>query len=138
VSHPGPTIGYRLEEDGTVLAYIPDHEPALGVADLRAVAPDWSSGFALAENADVLLHDAQYTEEEYLERVGWGHSSVADAVAFARAANVRRLIMFHHDPLHADGDLEDLLDRARILWGDDASGPALAFEGLELVVGPPG
>ena len=133
VNHPGPTVGYRLEENGKVLSYISDHEPALGV-DLETVSPDWISGYSLAERADVLFHDAQYTEDEYPERVGWGHSSVAHTVTFALIAKVRRLLMFHHDPLHSDAQLESMLVRARELWGQERNGLALSYEGMEIEV----
>jgi len=131
VNHPGPTVGYRLEENGKVLTYISDHEPALGV-DLATVPPDWISGYAIAERADVLFHDAQYTEEEYPGRVGWGHSSIAHTVTFALVAKVRRLLMFHHDPLHSDAQLEAMLVRARELWGQERNGLALSYEGMEI------
>ena len=131
VSHRGPTVGYRLEEDGLALAYIPDHEPALGV-DLRSVEPEWISGHAVAQGAEVLLHDAQYTEAEYPQRVGWGHSSVAHVVAFAAVSDVRRLVMFHHDPMHSDAQLEELLARARELYDGRGAEPVLAHEGMEL------
>ncbi len=130
VSHPGPTVGYRLSENGRSLAYIPDHEPALGVDDLAAISPEWVSGYALAFSVDVLLHDAQYSAEEYSARVGWGHSKVDDAVAFALSAGAGRLVLFHHDPLRADCDLEALLASAVCLWGEDGTPPALAQEGL--------
>jgi ribonuclease BN (tRNA processing enzyme) len=80
VSHPGSTVGFRLEHDETSLAFIPDHEPVLGV-DLAELEPEWISGHAVADGVDVLLHDSQYSETEYADRVGWGHSSVADAGA---------------------------------------------------------
>ena len=74
VCHPGPTLGYRLEDDrGGVLAYMSDHEPALGGGELGG-SPEWTSGYDLARGADVLIHDAQYTDEEYPAHVGWGHS----------------------------------------------------------------
>jgi ribonuclease BN (tRNA processing enzyme) len=131
VSHPGPTLGFRIEERGRTLAYIPDHEPKLG-GGLRELTPDWISGFALARGANVLLHDCQYSEEEYEARIGFGHSSVADAVVFGELAAVKRLFLFHHDPLHTDTDLEALQQRARALWRGEGAPPALAFEGLEL------
>lgn len=135
VSHRGPTVGYRLEEGDQSLAYIPDHEPALGV-DLRAVEPEWISGHGVARGAQVLLHDAQYTEDEYPERVGWGHSSIAHVVTFAEVCQVHQLVMFHHDPLHTDDMLEVLLGRALDLWKGQGPDPVLAYEGMELDLTP--
>jgi len=134
VNHPGPTLGYRVEQTGKVLTYISDHEPALGI-DLSSASPDWVSGYGLARGADVLFHDAQYTEDEYPHRVGWGHSSIAHTVAFGLLAKVRRLLMFHHDPLHTDAQLETMLVRAHELWGDEHDGLALASEGMEVEIG---
>lgn len=130
VVHPGPTVGYRIETNGSALAYIPDHEPALA-GPIMARTLDWLSGAPVAADADVLLHDAQYSEDEYPERVGWGHSSVADAVAFADAVRARRLLMFHHDPLHSDAALEEMEQRAREL-SRNSSEPSLAREGMVL------
>jgi phosphoribosyl 1,2-cyclic phosphodiesterase len=127
VQHPGPTLGYRIYGDGAVFAYIPDHEPALG-ADLDGLSPDWISGAGIADRADVLFHDSQYLEAEYADRAGWGHSSVASAVSFARLARVERLVLFHHDPLHTDADLDELGGRAHELWGPDGAAPELARE----------
>jgi phosphoribosyl 1,2-cyclic phosphodiesterase len=129
VKHPGPTVGYRVEEDGAALAYLPDHEPALG-SDLSTVEAEWISGIALAEGAAVLLHDAQYTQEEYVERVGWGHSSTEDVVTFARRAGSRRLVLFHHDPLHTDEQLERILARANELKASGDAEVELAREGM--------
>jgi phosphoribosyl 1,2-cyclic phosphodiesterase len=133
VSHPGPTVGYRIEGDGALIAYIPDHEPALGT-DLAELKPDWISGYAVAQFADVLFHDGQYFENEYATRVGWGHSSIADTVTFARLADVQRLVLFHHDPLHTDDDLDGLETHARELWGVDGRPPELAREGATVTV----
>ena len=129
VKHPGPTVGYRVEENGAALAYLPDHEPALG-SDLSTVEAEWISGIALAEGAAVLLHDAQYTQEEYVERVGWGHSSTEDVVTFARRAGSRRLVLFHHDPLHTDEQLERILARANELRASGDAEVELAREGM--------
>ncbi len=134
VSHPGPTLGFRLEAGGRVLAYIPDHEPVLGV-ELDSLEPEWISGHALAAGADVLLHDCQFSEEEYPTRVGWGHSSVAHAVALAQRAEVRRLVLFHHDPDRGDDEVERLSARARELWGEGPGEPPLAArEGMTIDV----
>jgi phosphoribosyl 1,2-cyclic phosphodiesterase len=106
VCHPGPTVGYRLASEHGSLAYLPDHEPALGVRQFPGTS-DWTSGFELAHGVDLLLHDAQYTEDEYVERIGWGHSTLTNAVAFAHLSGARELIAFHHDPAHDD----DFLDK---------------------------
>ena len=131
VSHRGPTVGYQISENGQSLAYIPDHEPALGV-DLDSVEPEWVSGHAVAQGVDLLFHDSQYTEEEYLQRVGWGHSAVTHVVSFAEMCQVQQLVMFHHDPLHTDDQLEVMLARAKELWTGGGNGPVLAYEGMEL------
>ena len=108
VTHPGPTVGYRLAAEEGSLAYLPDHEPALGVRHFPEER-SWTSGWGLANNVDLLVHDAQYTQEEYAARVGWGHSTLADAVAFAKLAGARRLLAFHHDPAHDDAFLDDFV-----------------------------
>jgi len=111
VCHPGPTVGYRIETEHAVLCYLPDHEPALG----SSVFPghgDWTSGYAAAKDADLLIHDAQYTSAEYAEHIGWGHSSMQQAFAFAKLAGVKHFVPFHHDPAHSDDDLDRLISSA--------------------------
>ena len=83
VTHRGPTLGYRIDDGDSSLAYIPDHEPALG-ADLDALDEDWISGFELARDASLLIHDGQYSDAEYPEHLGWGHSALSHALAFAQ------------------------------------------------------
>jgi phosphoribosyl 1,2-cyclic phosphodiesterase len=129
VSHVGTTLGYRLSENGSVFAYLPDHEPSVGIP-LDSLSTDWISGFAIAAGATALVHDAQYSEDEYPSKVGWGHSSVADAVGFATRATVEQLLLFHHDPLHDDQTLEALQQRARDLWTGQGRPPAVAQEGM--------
>jgi ribonuclease BN (tRNA processing enzyme) len=107
VCHPGPTVGYRIAADDATLCYMPDHEPALG-AKIFPGEPNWLSGFELAKNADLLIHDAQFTHEEYPSHVGWGHSSITHVLDFARAAGARHLVPFHHDPSHSDAILEQI------------------------------
>ncbi|MFN2543589.1 MAG: MBL fold metallo-hydrolase [Actinomycetota bacterium] len=134
INHPGPTVGYRIQEDDRTLAYMPDHEPALGVEDLTTASPEWVSGVGVAYGVDTLFHDAQYTQEEYDMRVGWGHSSTEHAVNFGRLAKVRDFVMFHHDPLHSDDRLDALLRYARELWGEDQGSIQMAYEGLMIEV----
>ena len=128
VVHPGPTLGYRIEADGSSIAYLPDHEPALTGIEERP--SDWISGAAIAEGADVLLHDAQYFEDEYEQRIGWGHSSVSDTIAYAQALQVGRLVLFHHEPHHSDDVLSGLEERAQDLLRQDGGRPTLAREGM--------
>lgn len=120
MQHPGPTVGYRLEENGRSLAYVPDNEPAL----------DREAALAVAAGADVLLHDAQFTEFEYATRIGWGHSAVPDFAQIVRAAQPKRAVMFHHDPSHSDDELEEMEKLTRELVERDSL--ELAREGLEL------
>ena len=122
VVHPGPTVGYRIEEAGAVVAYLPDHEPALGG---RAFERRWTSGFDLAADADLLIHDAQYTAAERAERLGWGHSATEETVDFAAAARVRRVVLFHHDPGHDDETLDRMTAAAVDHAAADGHGPAV-------------
>jgi len=108
VCHPGPTVGFRITGDTGTVTYLPDHEPALG-ARRYPDDPAWTSGFALAEGADLLIHDAQYDDDEYADRVGWGHASISQTLAFARLARVKELVLFHHDPAHSDEHIDRIV-----------------------------
>jgi phosphoribosyl 1,2-cyclic phosphodiesterase len=130
VSHPDSTVGFRVEEDSRVLVYIPDHEPALGV-DLSRLEASWISGYGLARNADVLVHDAQYTDDEYPNRVGWGHSSLSQVLTFAERARAQQLVLFHHDPAHDDTMLDELGIVACAQWDGEGAAPVLAHEGMQ-------
>jgi phosphoribosyl 1,2-cyclic phosphodiesterase len=132
VVHPGPTVAFRLETPRSCFADVPDHEPAL--AGFRGRPADWISGAPVAQGADLLFHDAQFSEEEYGSRVGWGHSSVDDAVAYARIVEARRLVLFHHDPGHDDAELERLEAHARSVAGDGLD-PTLGREGMVFELG---
>jgi phosphoribosyl 1,2-cyclic phosphodiesterase len=111
VIHPNPTVGYRIQDSKTTLAYLPDHEPALSTTHFPR-EPEWTSGYSLAKEVDLLIHDAQYTSQEYEARVGYGHSSVKDALRFARLAGVKQIAPFHHDPAHSDDLLDQVILRA--------------------------
>jgi phosphoribosyl 1,2-cyclic phosphodiesterase len=108
--HPGTTVGYRFDIGGRTIAYCTDTEPP-GVTpgiDPETIAslPLDPSVLRLAQDADVLIHDAQYTDAEYPPKIGWGHSPLSFVIRTALAARVKRLVLFHHDPLRSD----DLLD----------------------------
>jgi phosphoribosyl 1,2-cyclic phosphodiesterase len=107
VPHVGKTNGYRVELDGVSVTYISDHQqPQDGT---HRVTPDVVE---LCEGADLLIHDAQYTPEEFAQKSHWGHCTVEYAVAVAHEAKVKRLALFHHDPSHADDAVDGMLDRA--------------------------
>jgi phosphoribosyl 1,2-cyclic phosphodiesterase len=138
IAHRGPTLGYRIDDGGASLAYLPDHEPALG-ADLERLEPEWISGFGLAEDADLLIHDGQYADDEYDDHLGWGHSSLSHALTFARRAGARRTLLFHHDPLHSDDWLDAHTLRAAAAWdarGGTSGAVEIAHEGASYEVDP--
>jgi phosphoribosyl 1,2-cyclic phosphodiesterase len=139
VTHRGPTLGYRIEDGPTTLTYIPDHEPGLG-APIAELDDDWISGFELAHDASLLIHDCQYTDEEYPSYIGWGHSPMSDALAFASRTQARRLLLFHHDPLHSDEFLDGLGRDAALRWEELGGGHGraqLACERDEIAVDAP-
>ena len=92
---------------------MPDHEPALSTIGQEHPSPEWTSGYDLARDVDLLLHDAQYTAAEYEGRIGWGHSRIDDAVQLAQMARAKQLVTFHHDPAHDDTELDSMLANAR-------------------------
>lgn len=128
VPHCGPTVGYRIDWDGVRVAYVSDHQApeALDAVD-RSV-------LELAEGVDVLIHDAQYTPDEFAAKSRWGHCTVGFAVEVARQAGVATLVLFHHDPAHGDDCLDELLGAARDQAGGDLE-VVSAYEGMTLRVG---
>jgi phosphoribosyl 1,2-cyclic phosphodiesterase len=138
VNHRGPTLGYRIEDGDTTLCYIPDHEPGLG-APLSQLEDEWISGFELAHGASLLIHDCQYTDTEYPNHLGWGHSPMADALAFGRRVHAERLLLFHHDPLHSDDFLDGLAGSVLTRWQELGGRPdqvELATERQEIPIAP--
>jgi phosphoribosyl 1,2-cyclic phosphodiesterase len=111
VCHPGTTLGFRIGHNSRTLAYLPDHEPALGATKFPKPA-EWTSGYDLCHGVDLLIHDFQYTPEEYSMRIGWGHSSMPQALVFAEQVGARRLVTFHHDPDHDDVTLRRFHEEA--------------------------
>jgi phosphoribosyl 1,2-cyclic phosphodiesterase/GAF domain-containing protein len=138
MNHPALTFGYRLEAAGTAIVYASDHEPharhlAGGTGEISG--EDLRHCEFLA-NADLVIHDAQYTAEEYPQKIGWGHSTVEYALAVCRAAGVRKLALTHHDPLRDDDAIDRLVAKARAdLQGLSATMEVLAAtEGMSLAV----
>lgn len=109
VPHPGNTLGYRIETGGRTLVYLPDHQAPSD----RSTVPEEIR--VLCDGADVLLHDAQYTDEEFETKPDWGHSTLGYAARVAAECGVGRLFLFHHDPSHTDRDLAALLRSVRRL-----------------------
>ncbi len=120
--HPDKAFGFRIEYGGRSLVYATDTEN-LPEPDERLVK--------LAMDADILIHDAQYTSEEYygldgVSRKGWGHSTPESAAIVAFAANVKKLILFHHDPYHDDVQVDQMVQTASAIFSNTIA----AFEGM--------
>ncbi len=107
IPHVGTTLGFRIEAGGATIAYLPDHQAPVDRAMVADVVLD------LCRDADLVIHDAQYTEEEFVELFDWGHSTPAYAVHVATEAGAARLDLFHHDPGHTDRQLDTMLRSAR-------------------------
>ena len=127
VPHTDTTFGYRIERNGVAIAYISDHQQPIDGESIAA------SVLELVDGVDVLIHDAQYTPEEFARKSHWGHCTVEYAVRVAAAGSVGRLVLFHHDPSHDDEVLDQLEAEARGFGG--AHGVAVidaAYEGLTI------
>ena len=147
LNHPAPVLGYRLEAGGVSVVYATDHEPhsrhhteqrpADGVAPVHA---EDKRHIEFLSNADLVIHDAQYTLEEYPEHLSWGHCPAEWAVDFAVAAHAKRLALYHHDPSRTDRAVESLLSRCRQRAANKPDAPEIfaAAEGQYLVVVRPG
>lgn len=109
VPHLGRTLGYRVEVDGTSVAYISDHQQPL---DGDSVA---DSVLELANGADLLIHDSQFMMSDWESRSHWGHCTVGYALQVAARAGVKRLALFHHDPSRSDEQLDRLASRVNSL-----------------------
>jgi phosphoribosyl 1,2-cyclic phosphodiesterase len=107
VPHVGPTVGYRIDWDGVSVAYVSDHQAPLSLDSVS------DSVLALCDGVDLLIHDAQYTPEEFAQKADWGHCTVDYAVLVAKQAGARRLALFHHDPAHGDGMVDELEAQAK-------------------------
>jgi phosphoribosyl 1,2-cyclic phosphodiesterase len=130
LNHPGEAVGYRVSWRGYSAAYITDTEHFEEGLDQNVLK--------LARNADVMIYDATYTDEEYnstvTSKIGWGHSTWQEAIKVAKSAKVKRLVIFHHDPLHND----DFLDRVGEQAAQQFPNTIMAREGqtIQLVESP--
>jgi CheY-like chemotaxis protein/phosphoribosyl 1,2-cyclic phosphodiesterase len=147
--HPAMTLGYRIEADDAVVVYLCDHEPfsetfphdnraRLGAEDIAHEGDRRHARFMAG--AGLVIHDAQYTPEEYPSKKNWGHSTYEYAVDIAAAAGVRDLALTHHDPAHDDAFMAEIENRARAYAKQVGSAIRVccAYEGLDLVVEPHG
>lgn len=109
VRHPMNTYGFRVQNAGATIAYVPDNELVGGTYDMPH---GWYESFReFISGVDVLIHDAMFTDEEYRRFAGWGHSTFRDAVRLAEDAGVRKLLLFHHAPERTDAELDEIVER---------------------------
>ncbi|MGL4500182.1 MAG: MBL fold metallo-hydrolase, partial [Planktothrix sp.] len=129
LNHPGEAVGYRVNWRNYAAAYVSDTEHFPDRLDENVLF--------LARDADVLIYDATYSDEQYhsekTSKVGWGHSTWQEAVKVAKAANVKRLVIFHHDPLHND----DLMDKVGEQVAERFPDSLIAREGLSIQLSSP-
>jgi phosphoribosyl 1,2-cyclic phosphodiesterase len=128
VPHVGATLGFRVELAGRTVAYIPDHQEPIDGS--RTIA---DNVLELCDGADLLIHDAQYTPDEFAAKAHWGHCTIDYALHIAREAGVKRLALFHHDPDHHDEVVDELLAEARASEaGRRLDEVVAAYEGLTI------
>ena len=120
--HPGSAIGFRLEYGGRSIAYMTDTEHRPGKLDANVLR--------LATGADLMIYDAQYTDEEFAAHIGWGHSTWQEGVRLAEAAKAKVLVIFHHNPEHDDDFLDSVSREAAAL----RPGTLVATEGQVLYI----
>src|SRR6266542_5078608 len=140
LNHPALTLGYRLEADGVAVVYACDHEPysrMVATGDGEITGQDLRHA-EFVSGADLLIHDAQYTAEEYPAKVGWGHSSVEYVVNLGRFAQVKKVALTHHDPLRDDDAIDRLVANVRAKLRENASSLDVfaAAEGQVVEVSP--
>ena len=147
LNHPAMTVGYRVEADGVAVVYLVDHEPfsdelwrdGAEHEHIESILHEGDRRHAVfMADADLVIHDAQYTPEEYPAKKTWGHSPYNYVVDVASAAGVRRIALTHHDPGHDDDFVADIERKARELALQRGTGLEVfcAYEGCELVLEP--
>jgi phosphoribosyl 1,2-cyclic phosphodiesterase len=122
LNHPDGATGYRLEWHGKVICYITDVEHRPGVLDQGVLA--------MIENADLVIYDCTYCDDEFDQHVGWGHSTWQQGVRLCRSANVKQLAIFHHNPEHNDTVMAQIEAEAKAVW----SGTIVARDLMELEI----
>ena len=136
LNHTAPTVAYRMTVGGASVVYATDHEPFWGAHDGPSRHPGDERHMAFLKDTDLLIHDAQYTADEYKTKMGWGHSSIEYVTDVAVAANVGQLALFHHDPLHDDEMMSKLEEaaRARVKAKGGTTDVFAAIEGMSVKV----
>jgi CheY-like chemotaxis protein/phosphoribosyl 1,2-cyclic phosphodiesterase len=145
--HPATTLGYRIEADGVALVYLCDHEPFSAQLWRAGAEPGLIESIShegdrrhatFMAGADLVIHDAQYTPEEYSTKKTWGHSTFEYVVELAAAAGVRQVALTHHDPDHDDRAVAAIEQRARALAAQRSASLEVfcAYEGCEIVLQP--
>lgn len=139
--HPGATLCYKIHVAGKTYGYATDNELFLGYqGNPRDVGEELiqaqQSIIDFFKYCDVLIHEAQYTESEYTKRVGWGHSSVSNAVILCKQAEISEWIVTHHDPKHTDQDLLDKLQLQRDIIEECQihCHTQMAYDGMKLIL----
>jgi phosphoribosyl 1,2-cyclic phosphodiesterase len=134
VRHTDPTLGFRVEIEGSSVAYLSDHGPGTVPDDPDDFVP--GDVLDLCDGVDLLIHDAQHTTDEYEQKRHWGHCTVEYAIHVAREAGARTLVLFHHCPTHGDDRLDTILRDAQDLSAR-VGGPEViaSFDGLCLTLG---
>jgi phosphoribosyl 1,2-cyclic phosphodiesterase len=131
VRHPSFVIGYRIRVGGHVICFIPDNELN---GDMYEVEPGFDSRIVdFVGDADLLIHDSMYTEAEYPNRVGWGHSTFEQSLRLAKEGGVKRLLFSHHDPTRTDYELDAIVAKMReeALRGGHSLEVGAAMEGVD-------
>jgi phosphoribosyl 1,2-cyclic phosphodiesterase len=133
VRHPSYVVGYRIEAGGHVVCFIPDDEVE---GEGYSMGDGWRSKLVeFVRGADVLIHDSMYTDEEYPAHRGWGHSSFEQSLRLAEEAEVKKLLLFHHDPERSDDEIDAIVDRLREgAVGRSSTEVSAAAEGLEFTL----
>lgn len=151
LNHPGVCAGYRIYTSAGSVAYLPDNEPfeQLDVQlrnrgaeneghKYKAPAEERADLIEFLRDADILIVDAQYTDEEYQSKIGWGHGSISSVVSLAVASDAKRLLLFHHDPNHDDAMVDSIVEKARMQVAQSGKNITVeaAQEGSEVILAP--
>jgi len=133
LNHPGYALGYKFQIDGKSVVYISDNEPYPEVTDDDGeIIEDQNQKLVnFVKDVDYLIHDAQYTPEEYNTKIKWGHSSYDFTTKIALQGKVKNLVIFHHDPMHDDDFVDSIVDKSKEIAGD-ALTVIGAYEGLKI------